>query len=75
MLASAAWVEADAKTCSLMAIPTFFIGVFPYWIRFAQTINKYRETRVKIQLINTGKYFTSIILTVIKLLKETAGCP
>jgi hypothetical protein len=37
------------------------IGFLPYWFRFWQCVNKYYYTRMKVQLWNTGKYFSKLI--------------
>ena len=40
----------------------FWVFAFlPYWWRFAQCLNKYKNTKMKVHLINGGKYFSCLV--------------
>jgi len=36
-------------------------GILPYWFRFWQCIHKYHESGMKVNLVNAGKYFSSML--------------
>jgi xenotropic and polytropic retrovirus receptor 1 len=43
------------------------VGFLPYWFRFAQCINKYREKPLPAHLRNAGKYFASMCVPFVGL--------
>ena len=47
--------------------------MLPYWFRFAQCLNKFYFTRVKAHLVNSGKYFVSLMIPVTSNLYHNSG--
>jgi hypothetical protein len=61
--ATTRWFESEDPTqCAGLENYQIVIAFFPYWFRFAQCFVRYRETGLTPNLVNAGKYFSSICI-------------
>lgn len=69
---SGAFVHSDGKTCTLFASRAQYVVAFlPFWFRFLQSWRRYftEGQRERRHLLNVGKYFSSILVTLFSLLQ------
>jgi hypothetical protein len=62
---SSLWLDSDIPNnaeCPSLLNYTLVIAFLPYWFRFAQCLRRYRDTKLKAHLINSGKYFFNILV-------------
>ena len=65
--------ETSTKVSDLLgACPVLYdykilMGFIPYWFRFAQCLNKWYNTGLKVHLINAGKYFSDLCVPFVGL--------
>lgn len=72
LLDSGLKMKIDKNGVSMLTY-LFLASFLPFWWRFLQCIHKYRETELKVHLVNAGKYMSKIIppVAVLALGKST----
>ena len=53
--------------CPVLYDYKIMMGFLPYWFRFAQCLNKWYNTGLKVHLINAGKYFSDLCVPLVGL--------
>jgi xenotropic and polytropic retrovirus receptor 1 len=74
--ASKLWLEsetADTNAFPGLVYYLMIIPVLPFWFRFAQCLVRYRETELTANLINAGKYISSLLVQVMGAIKTWNG--
>lgn len=59
------WLEStQPKLDQCPQLENYLLGIafLPYWFRLAQCFRRYHDTKMKIQLLNAGKYFSMILI-------------
>jgi hypothetical protein len=67
------WKLPTDDACKFTYNYAHIISFFPYWFRFMQCFNKYHETKLKVHLINAGKYFSCILIQVSAFWQSSLG--
>mmetsp|Transcript_12399 Transcript_12399/g.9014 ORF Transcript_12399/g.9014 Transcript_12399/m.9014 type:complete len:149 (+) Transcript_12399:688-1134(+) len=62
------WKDSSEATCAYLTGLNYFLSYLPYWFRFAQCLRKYRDSQVKAQLVNSGKYFMNLLSKLFSML-------
>lgn len=58
------WLNSSNPVCSYTTLATGLIVIVPYWWRLMQCLVRYKQTKVKVNLVNVLKYSLSICVYV-----------
>ena len=68
-----AWLESTAPTfdkCPSLENYLLSISFLPYWFRLAQCFRRYHDCKLKVHLVNAGKYFCMILIQFANIFKH-----
>ncbi len=67
------WLDSTAPTldkCPQLENYLLGIAFLPYWFRLAQCFRRYHEQKMKVHLVNAGKYFSVILIQFANIFKH-----
>ena len=59
------WLNSEvpsSEKCSMLKSYQYLVMFIPFWFRFAQSIRRYRDNKLKSNLVNAGKYVSIMIM-------------
>jgi len=60
-------VDDLAAVCPALYDYKIIWGFLPYWFRFGQCLHRYKESGLKANLVNAGKYFSDLLVPLVGL--------